>query len=298
MSLSGTPIPFAGCLTTDPSTPTPWVLLGIPDDSQSSYLRGSDGAPERIRNVYDGQSFNSTSESGVDLNGSVIDHGDLKTHDSWASSADHYRTSLESLLEDGKTPFIAGGDHAITVPAVAAFGVLNGPLHVVQIDAHADLYPSYEGSLTSHACVAARLLEMDHVTSVTQLGIRTMNEEQCRQLALHEDRVHIFHARDLSGELPALEHIPADAPVYMTIDMDGFDPAFAPGVSHPVPGGLNSRQVLSFIQRGHWNLVGMDVVELNPSRDVANLTAILSARILHEAMGYAARRRAEKHSSP
>jgi arginase family enzyme len=76
--------------------------------------------------------------------------------------------------------------------------------------------------------------------------------------------------------------------VYLTIDMDGFDPAFAPGVSHAVPGGLSSRQVLDFIQQGHWGLVGMDVVEVNPTRDVNDQTAILAARLLHEGMGYAA----------
>ncbi len=71
--------------------------------------------------------------------------------------------------------------------------------------------------------------------------------------------------------------------------MDGFDPAFAPGVSHPVPGGLSARQVLGLIQRGHWTLVGMDAVEVNPSRDFQYQTSILAARLLHEGIGYAAR---------
>lgn len=287
------PIPFAGCLTRNRDARTPWVLVGIPDDSQSSYLRGSSAAPERIRNAYDGRSYNSTTESGVNLHGAVIDWGDLESQGDWPSSMEHYRASLQSLLAQGKTPFVAGGDHAVTVPVVDAFSVREGQVHVLQIDAHPDLYPSFEGSPTSHACVAARLLEMEHVASVTQLGIRTLNEEQSRQCGSPSGRVHLLFARDLTGELPPPDHIPHGAPVYITIDMDAFDPAFAPGVSHPVPGGLSSRQVLSFIQRGHWDLVGMDVVELNPSRDVNNLTAILSARLLHEAMGYAARRRRE-----
>ncbi len=74
------------------------------------------------------------------------------------------------------------------------------------------------------------------------------------------------------------------------LERDGLDPAFAPGVSHPVPGGLTSRQVLTFVQSGHWNLVGMDVVETNPAVDVNNQTAILAGRLLHEGMGYHAMR--------
>ena len=129
---------------------------------------------------------------------------------------------------------------------------------------------------------------MDHIASLTQLGIRTMNAVQSPFLDRYPDRLIIHEARELPAELLELTHIPEDALVYITIDMDGFDPAFAPGVSHAVPGGLSSRQVLDFLQRGHWALVGMDVVEVNPSRDVNDQTAILAARLLHEGMGDAA----------
>jgi arginase family enzyme len=129
---------------------------------------------------------------------------------------------------------------------------------------------------------------MDHVASLTQLGIRTLNEEQRRQAERYGDRLLVLEARDLEGPLKAPGHIPEAAPVYVTIDMDGFDPAFAPGVSHPVPGGLSARQVLGLLQRGHWTLAGMDVVEVNPSRDFQDQTSILAARLLHEGIAYAA----------
>jgi agmatinase len=239
-----------------------------------------------MRTAYDGRNFNSTTESGVDLSQAVIDLGDLSPDDSWESSSKKYRQRIEKLLRHGKIPFIAGGDHAVTIPAVKAFAVLKTPVHVVQIDAHPDVYPEFEGNPFSHACVAARLLEMDHVASVTQLGIRTLNSEETAQLERFPDRLRIFYANELTGELPSVSHRDPGSLVYLTIDLDGFDPAFAPGVSHPVPGGLSSRQVLSFIRRAEWNLVGMDVVELNPSQDVNYLTAILAARLLHEGMGY------------
>jgi len=265
------------------------VVLGIGDDSQSTYLPGCAEAPGVIRRAYDGNCFNATTESGVDLSRRVTDLGDLAPEPTWDASASRYRSRLEALWSEGKTPFIVGGDHAVTVPVVEALQVLERPVHVIQVDAHPDLYPEFEGSRASHACTGARILEMSHVASLTQLGIRTMNAEQSPTRERHRDRLFIYEARELPGPLPELRHVPDGAPVYITIDMDGFDPAFAPGVSHPVPGGLSSRQVLDFLHRGRWTLVGMDVVEVNPSRDIQLQTAILAARLLHEGMGRAAR---------
>lgn len=287
MAMGESAIPFAGCFAPS-SAPAELGFLGIADDSQSSYRRGCSSAPERIRNAYDGRCFNATSESGVDLTASVSDLGDLTHRGSWESSARHYRQFMAARLKEGKTLFIAGGDHAVTVPVAEALAAFDHPVHVIQIDAHPDLYPEFEGNPNSHACVAARILEMDHIASVTQLGIRTLNAVQSRQLERFHERLRLLFARDLSGELPSPAHIPEGAAVYITIDLDGFDPSIAPGVSHPVPGGVSARQVLNFIQRGHWNLVGMDVVELNPTLDANDQTAILAARLLHEGMGYAA----------
>lgn len=283
------PIHFAGLFTRTAEARTPWVFLGICDDSQSSFLRGPADAPECIRRAYDGRCYNATTESGVDLTASITDLGDLKPRATWEASAHEYRARVEEILKEGFTPFIAGGDHAVTVPVVEAFSVLRRPIHVIQIDAHPDLYPEFEGNPDSHACTAARMLEMEHVSTLTQIGIRTMSEEQRRRAEHWPERVFVLEARTLESAIPDLTHIPVDAAVYMTVDMDGFDPAFAPGVSHPVPGGLTSRQVLDLIQRGHWTLVGMDAVEVNPSRDFQDMTSILAARVLHEGMGYAAR---------
>lgn len=278
-------IPFAGCFTT--GAPTPWCLVGIADDTQSSFLRGPAEAPEAIRLAYDGRCFNAATELGIDVAGRVTDRGDLTPKASWEQSARAYEAAIAELLKAGATPFVAGGDHAVTVPVVRAFRELGGAVHVVQVDAHPDLYPELDGNADSHACTGARLLELPHVASLTQLGIRTMNDVQERERERFADRVFIYEARTLRGDLPKLDHIPDGAPVYLTIDIDGIDPAFAPGVSHPVPGGLTSRQVLDVVQQGHWKLVGMDVVEVNPSRDVDDRTAILAARLLHEGIGFA-----------
>lgn len=278
-------IPFAGCFTREDDD-TPLVFLGLADDTQSTYLSGCADAPRAIRSAYDGKCFNATTESGVDLEESVLDLGDRHPKESWEESARIYKALCEELIEAERIPFIAGGDHAVTIPVVEALEVLDQPVHVIQIDAHPDLYPDYDGNRFSHACTGARILEMDHVESLTQLGIRTMNAVQSQYVDRYPDRLVIHEASELAVELPELSHIPEEAYVYLTIDLDGLDPAFAPGVSHPVPGGLSSRQVLDLIQQGHWELVGMDVVEVNPTRDVNDQTAILAARLLHEGMGY------------
>jgi agmatinase len=289
MTIDRSVIAFSGCFTTGPEkqNQTSLVFAGLPDDSQSSFRRGSALGPQRIRLAYDGNCYNSATESGIDLAGRVADLGDLPSKSSWEMTARSYQEFAARLFQIGKIPFFAGGDHAVSVPIIAALAELGEPIHLVQIDAHPDLYAEFEGNRDSHACTISRALEMSHVASVTQLGIRTLNKAQSPQLERYRDRLHIYFARDLPGALPALSHIPSNAAVYLTIDLDGFDPAFAPGVSHPVPGGLTPRQVLNFIQKVNCKLVGMDVVEVNPDLDVNDQTAILAARLLHEAMGFA-----------
>ncbi|RMF66265.1 MAG: hypothetical protein D6743_06665, partial [Calditrichaeota bacterium] len=215
----------------------------------------------------------------------------------WEETAQAYLKLARSLFEAGRLPFCAGGDHAVTVPIVSALGVLGTPVHVVQLDAHPDLYPVYEGNRDSHACTGARVLEMPHVASLTQMGIRTLNRIQEEEIKRHGARLHLFGAGDLTGTLPDLEGVPPDGLVYLSIDLDCFEPAFAPGVSHPVPGGLTPRQVIDFIHRLPGRLVGMDVVELNPSRDVGERTAVLAGRLLHEGMGVAVRQNGQANGS-
>ncbi|MFQ5640224.1 MAG: agmatinase [bacterium] len=274
-------IPFANCFSHN-QRETDLVFVGLPDDSQSSYKRGCSQAPARLRTAYNGHCYNATTELGVDLSGKVADLGDVPSRDTWEHTAIAYRELAQSLFQSGKTPFLAGGDHAVTVPIVQAAAVLREPIQVIQIDAHADLYPEFEGNPHSHACTATRLLEMEHVHSLTQIGIRTLNERQAQVTHTFSGKLKIVHARDfVDGAID----IPEDLRIYLTIDLDALDPAYAPGVSHPVPGGLTSRQVLDFIQNLQVALIAVDVVEVNPPLDSHDRTAVLAAKLLHEAMG-------------
>jgi agmatinase len=279
------PIPFAGCFSAESDPTLPLVFAGLPCDAKSTFRRGPAEGPSRIRLAYDGRCYNATTELGADLAGRVSDAGDWLPGGSWEETREDYRFRAEELLIGEAVPFFAGGDHAITMPLVEALEVIAEPVHVVQLDAHPDLYPEFDGDRWSHACVGARILEMEHVASLTQIGIRTLNQPQLEVARRHAGRLTILEARDLSFRPSDLSHIPGGAPVYLTVDLDAFDPAYAPGVSHPVPGGITPRQALALLQEAPWRLVGMDVVEVNPSLDQGDRTAVLAARLLHEAMG-------------
>ncbi len=278
---------FAGCLSKDPSRKR--VLVGLPDDSRSSYLRGAAAAPEAIRQAYDGRCYNSCSESGEDLAGQVFDAGDWESGATWDETARRYEQATRQVLQSGRTPYFLGGDHAVTIPVLAGFAELGTRIHVVQFDAHPDLYPQLDGDRFSHACVAARALEMSHVGSITQYGIRTMNPVQREVVEGSDGAVLVNPASSCLGELTPPPHWSRGDRFYVTVDLDGLDPSEAPGVSHPVPGGLTFRQVVGLIAKLPGPLVGMDVVELNPSRDPNHQTAVLAGRLLHEGMAHESR---------
>jgi agmatinase len=284
------PLPLGGLLADEADPTLPLAFAALPCDQSSSIRRGSRVGPERIRLAYDGRVYNATTETGIDLSGAVSDLGSWKPESGWEETRAAYAAQAMEVLARRQTLFVAGGDHGITIPLVAAAEVVGEHLHVVQLDAHPDLYPEYGGDPWSHACVATRILEMEHVASVTQIGIRTLNHAQSEVARRHPGRLAIVEARDLRagsilghGDMP--EHLRPGARVWLTVDLDVFDPAFAPGVAHPVPGGLTPRQAIELIQESGWDLVGMDVVECLPERDEGDRTAILAARLLHEAMG-------------
>jgi arginase family enzyme len=147
---------------------------------------------------------------------------------------------------------------------------------LVQFDAHPDLYDEFEGNRYSHACPFARILEERLVGRLVQVGIRTMNGHQRAQA--HKFGVEVIDMRAWSaGDRPAVS-----GPVYVSLDMDVFDPAFAPGVSHREPGGLSVRDVLSVLETFAGALIGADVVEYNPSQDIAGITAPVCAKLVKE----------------
>jgi arginase len=255
-------------------TPT---LIGVPFDAASSFLRGAASAPPLIRRELASGAGNGVSESLIDLRapGMLADAGDVD----FGASTEPQRCITEAIagvLSRGGSPIALGGDHSITFPIVRAVRSSCPDLTILQFDAHPDLYDVFEGDRLSHACPFARIMEARLADRLVQVGIRAMNAHQ-REQAIRFG-VDVIDMRAWSAGVRPIVH----GPVYVSIDMDGLDPAFAPGVSHREPGGLTVREVLGVIQTLEGPLVGADVVELNPLRDVQGLTTHVAAKLVRE----------------
>ncbi|QQS48425.1 MAG: agmatinase [Acidobacteriota bacterium] len=251
-------------------------LLGIPYDEDSSFLRGAAEAPPLIRQALFSPASNLSSESGIDIGSAPVrDEGDLETLPGEAMRS-RITESIGELLDRGLRPFALGGDHSITYPILRAFRDRSRQLTIVHIDAHGDIYDEFEGNRFSHACPFARIMEEQLAGRLIQIGVRTLNRHQRDQIARFG--VETIEMKDWRDDIS----IGISTPVYLSFDIDGLDPAFAPGVSHPEPGGFSTRQAIDLIRRIEAPIVGADIVEFNPRRDVNGMTAVLCAKLVKE----------------
>lgn len=245
-------------------------------------MRGPAKAPEKIRRLLSLDMMNRVSESGAELGKevSIEDIGDLNLSD--YNEQEVIKISVAESLGDNKRPLLLGGDHSITYPVMKAIASHYGPVNILHIDAHPDLYPDYRGNPLSHASPFARIMEDGLAQRLVQVGIRTLNDQQRLQAEMFG--VEIFTMRHFSIDLvPRL-----GGPLYISIDLDGLDPAFAPGVSHHEPGGLSVRQLLDLMHRIDADVVGGDIVEYNPDRDLNDMTAAVAVKLLKELAALAA----------
>lgn len=257
------------------------TVVGVPLDENSSFLRGPALAPARIRTVLHAGAMNLTTEDGVDLGARTDWHdiGDLTLGIGENAMSDIYR-QLFPLSGAGTRILTLGGDHSITFPIISALAGSHPGMSILHIDAHPDLYDEFEGSRRSHACPFARIMEAHLVTRLVQVGIRAMNTHQRQQA----DRfgVEVIEMRAFRPDLT----LDLRGPVYISLDLDALDPAFAPGVSHHEPGGLSVRDVLRLLAGVEGTIIGADIVEYNPIRDHADMTAAVAAKFYKELVGY------------
>jgi agmatinase len=253
------------------------AVVGMPLDENSSFMCGPAQAPPRIREALHSGETNLSAESGIDLGSATgwLDVGDLELASGAAAFAE-IETAIASLLERDTRVLSLGGDHSITYPIVRAYATRYERLNILQLDAHPDLYDEFEGNHVSHACPFARIMEEDLCARLVQVGIRTMNPHQREQAARFG--VEVLEMRDWRPG----DKLEFNGPLYLSLDMDVLDPAFAPGVSHHEPGGLSTREVIRLIQDQQAPIVGADIVEFNPERDVVGITAMATAKLLKE----------------
>lgn len=253
------------------------AVLGIPSDAYSSFQRGASDAPARIRQLLHSGSTNLCSEDGTDLGAEprFVDLGDLELGPV-AELHSQVESAIAGLLDRGAQVLSLGGDHAVTVPILRAYSKKYDNLEVLHLDAHPDLYDEYMGSRSSHACTFARVMEEGLAKRLVQVGIRASTPHQSEQ-AEHFG----VETVDMGSWRPGLK-VSFRGPVYISLDMDVLDPGFAPGVSHQEPGGLSTRDVLQLIQNLNATVVGADIVELNPSRDSSDVTAMAAVKFMKE----------------
>jgi agmatinase len=253
------------------------TLLGLQVDENSSYLKGTAQAPARIREALFAGSSNSYAEDGTEVlsNLTFSDAGDLAPGPGEAG-AQAIENAVRTIFERSGHPLCLGGDHSVTYPIVKAFAARYSELSVLHLDAHPDLYDAFEGNRFSHASPFARILEAGLVKRLVQVGIRTMNLHQKEQA--ERFGVEVVAMRDVAPDL----RLEFATPLYVSIDLDVLDPAYAPGVSHYEPGGMSVRDLLGILERTRGQVVGADVVELNPLRDPAGITAFVAAKLVKE----------------
>jgi arginase len=245
-------------------------------------MRGPARAPAAIRAALQSDMGNASTEIGLErgVDFTLRDVGDLQIEE--ADSDDgRIEAAAHDAASSGAVPVFLGGDHSVTLPILQGLVRWHGPVNILHFDAHPDLYHSFEGNPRSHASPFARIMEQRLASRLVQVGIRTLTRHQQQQA--ERFGVEILPMRSFEpGAVPVL-----DGPLYVSLDLDALDPAFAPGVSHHEPGGLSVRDVLNILDLQRATLVGADIVELNPARDIHGMTATVAAKFVKELCGYA-----------
>ena len=254
-------------------------VTGIPYDGNSSFLKGPSMAPERIRLMDNEGSANRFSESGIEViaGNNYDDIGDINFNDSSPENVFNcIKESIAKQLTDNDKVISLGGDHSVTWPIIDAYTEKFPDLNILHLDAHADLYENFDNNPYSHASPFARIMESGKIISLTQVGIRTLNTHQKEQAKKY--KVNIVEMKDFNFDfIQSLKR-----PLYISLDIDVLDPAFAPGISHHEPGGLATRQLIHIIQSINVEIAGADIVEYNPVRDINNMTAMVGYKLLKE----------------
>jgi agmatinase len=253
------------------------ALIGLPYDASSSFRRGAAEAPPAIRRALHSPAGNPWAERLVKsvTEDRLDDVGDLPLPPT--GEARELIAHAIGDLARVRRPFIAlGGDHSITYPILQGLRPHEPALTILQIDAHPDLYEQFEGDRFSHACPFARILEEGLADRLVQVGLRAMTghgRDQARRYGVEQIDMRAW----ADGARPSTA-----GRLYVSIDLDGLDPAFAPGVSHREPGGLSVRELLTMLDTLGGEIVGADVVECNPQVDVGGLTVEVAAKIVKE----------------
>jgi agmatinase len=258
------------------------VILPVPYDETSTWMKGSDKGPEAIMEAsvnlefYDLETRSEVHKHGIFTASPVLEK---ETPEALAEAV---CKRVESLFSEKKFPVIAGGNHTVSIGAFKAASLRFSNLSILQLDAHSDMRQEYEGSRYNHACAMARACEY---APVVQVGIRSMSAEEAADI----DNSRIFYAHDLyyNKLLYAEAEGRLTENVYITIDLDVFDPSIMPSTGTPEPGGPEYTELMHFLRdvAGKRNVVGFDVVELCPAPG-NKMPDFVAAKIIYQLLSY------------
>jgi len=258
-----------------------WQLLGLPYDAASSYRRGAKAGPAEIRRASDSiETYSPYCQKDLeDLH--FCDAGDLElSDDSPDEAVQEIRRYYAEQASRGMRHFGLGGDHTVTIGAVQGLVDAGVKPLVLYLDAHLDLREEYDGSRYSHACVARRISEMVRPERVVQWGMRSGERAEFEWARQHVT----YQGRDVLTLQKTWRRLQKE-PVYLTLDLDLFDPAELPGVGNPEPGGLKFSGFLGLLQQLRQlelDIVAADVVELAPNWDPSGRSAVMAAEVIRE----------------
>jgi len=262
-----------------------FVIFGVPYDKTTSFRPGASKAPKEIRTAsWNFETFNI--KTGVDLRDIKFhDHGDLDvTKDSPKSMVEKVHNFVSFLIGKNKFSIAVGGEHSITPGIIRSFP---DDICVLLLDAHMDFRNEYENEPYNHACVVKRISDLIDIENIAVLGVRSAEKEEFEDAKNNKlFFIDSFCVRD-DGIKKAVEEIKTrfkNKKIYLSLDMDVFDPAYAPAVSTPEPFGLTPFDVIEVVETFSSQLVGFDIVEVCPSYDHGE-TAILAAKIIRHLLG-------------
>lgn len=262
-----------------------YVICGVPFDGTSCFRRGSRFAPQEIRNnSYNFETYNHLFD--IDLQDVEIhDAGDLEVARGIDDTLEMLSVHADKYVSDGKIPVMLGGEHSLTLPFISACKTRYPDLACVVLDAHLDLREEYEGERNSHACISRHIIE-DVTGKYVSIGIRS--GERAEYEYVKENKIRMFSADDVfsMGIESVISELRSyiDGHVYLSIDMDAIDPAYAPALGTPEPYGLTPRHVRAVIACLAPHIVGFDLVEIAPAYDSGN-TALLGAKLVRDFIG-------------
>jgi agmatinase len=258
------------------------AILPVPYDETSTWMKGADKGPEAIMEASVNLEFyDIETDSEAHKNG-IFTLEPLMEKSSPEALVNSVHDKVLFLLSEKKFPVVVGGNHTVSIGSINAFSEVTGNFSVLQLDAHSDLRPEYEGSPFNHACAMARAKE---VAPVVQVGIRSMSAEELP----FADKNRIFFAYQLYSDkslyAKAIDLLSDN--VYITIDLDVFDPSLIPSTGTPEPGGPEYFELMHFLREviKQKNVVGFDVVELCPSPGNRS-SDFIAAKIIYQLLSY------------